>query len=93
MKRNYYINYNKTVDLYLFFPFFLEQESLYFIYKCIHFFFPQTNAISEFRKTYDKTVALGYRLDIVFHLIRMGLFYNDHDLITKNLEKAQRYGS
>lgn len=47
------------------------------------------NALTEFRKTYEKTVALGYRLDIVFHLIRMGLFYNDHDLITKNLEKAQ----
>ncbi|XP_055881581.1 26S proteasome non-ATPase regulatory subunit 6-like [Biomphalaria glabrata] len=46
-------------------------------------------ALSEFRKTYDKTVALGYRLDIVFQLIRIGLFYNDHDLITKNLEKAQ----
>ncbi|XP_005106668.1 26S proteasome non-ATPase regulatory subunit 6 [Aplysia californica] len=49
----------------------------------------KANALSEFRKTYDKTVALGYRLDIVFHLIRMGIFYNDHDLITKNLEKAQ----
>jgi len=47
------------------------------------------NALTEFRKTYEKTVALGYRLDIVFHLIRMGLFYNDHDLINKNLEKAQ----
>jgi 26S proteasome regulatory subunit N7 len=46
-------------------------------------------ALTEFRKTYEKTVALGYRLDIVFHLIRIGLFYNDHDLITKNLEKAQ----
>ena len=49
----------------------------------------QENALTEFRKTYEKTVALGYRLDIVFHLIRMGLFYNDNDLITKNLEKAQ----
>ncbi|KAK3765461.1 hypothetical protein RRG08_017136 [Elysia crispata] len=49
----------------------------------------KANALTEFRKTYDKTVALGYRLDIVFHLIRIGLFYNDHDLITKNIEKAQ----
>ncbi|RUS89116.1 hypothetical protein EGW08_003124 [Elysia chlorotica] len=49
----------------------------------------KASALTEFRKTYDKTVALGYRLDIVFHLIRMGLFYNDHDLITKNIEKAQ----
>ncbi|ESP00320.1 hypothetical protein LOTGIDRAFT_200903 [Lottia gigantea] len=46
-------------------------------------------ALSQFRKTYEKTVSLGYRLDLVFHLIRLGLFYMDHDLITKNLEKAQ----
>ncbi|PVD24204.1 hypothetical protein C0Q70_14674 [Pomacea canaliculata] len=46
-------------------------------------------ALSQFRKTYDKTVALGYRLDLVFQLIRLGLFYMDHDLINKNLEKAQ----
>ncbi|XP_067683844.1 26S proteasome non-ATPase regulatory subunit 6-like [Haliotis asinina] len=45
--------------------------------------------LSQFRKTYEKTVTLGYRLDIVFHLIRLGLFYMDHDIITKNLEKAQ----
>jgi len=49
----------------------------------------KANALTEFRKTYEKTVALGYRLDIVFHLIRIGLFYSDHDLITTNLEKAQ----
>lgn len=32
-------------------------------------------AISAFRKTYEKTVSLGHRLDIVFHNIRIGLFY------------------
>lgn len=46
-------------------------------------------ALSSFRKTYDKTVSLGHRLDIVFHLIRIGLFYLDHDLITRNIEKAK----
>ncbi|XP_063220272.1 26S proteasome non-ATPase regulatory subunit 6 [Bacillus rossius redtenbacheri] len=46
-------------------------------------------ALSAFRKTYDKTVSLGHRLDIIFHLIRIGLFYLDHDLITKNIEKAK----
>lgn len=45
--------------------------------------------LSQFRKTQEKTVTLGYRLDLVFHLIRIGLFYMDHDLITRNLEKAQ----
>jgi len=49
----------------------------------------KAGAMTQFRKTYEKTVALGYRLDIVFHLIRLGLFYMDHDLIKTNLEKAQ----
>lgn len=46
-------------------------------------------AILAFRKTYEKTVSLGHRLDIVFHLIRIGLFYLDHDLITRNIDKAK----
>lgn len=46
-------------------------------------------SISAFRKTYEKTVSLGHRLDIVFHNIRIGLFYLDHDLITRNIEKAK----
>ncbi|XP_055851781.1 26S proteasome non-ATPase regulatory subunit 6 [Episyrphus balteatus] len=46
-------------------------------------------AESAFRKTYEKTVSLGHRLDIVFHLIRLGLFYLDHDLITRNIDKAK----
>lgn len=47
-------------------------------------------AVSTFRQTYDKTVSLGHRLDIIFHLIRIGLFFMDHDLITRNIEKAKR---
>ena len=27
-------------------------------------------------------MGLGYRMDLVFYLIRLGLFYMDHDLIT-----------
>lgn len=47
------------------------------------------NAISVFRQAYDKTVSLGHRLDIVFHNIRIGLFFMDHDIITRNIEKAK----
>lgn len=50
----------------------------------------QEEAIKAFSKTYDKTVSLGQRLDLVFHNIRLGLFYLDHSLITRNLEKAKR---
>jgi 26S proteasome regulatory subunit N7 len=46
-------------------------------------------AVSAFRKTYEKTVSLGHRLDIIFHNIRLGMFYLDHDLITRNIEKAK----
>ena len=43
-----------------------------------------------FRQAYDKTVALGYRMDVVFYLLRIGLFYTDHEIIRSNIEKAQR---
>jgi len=46
-------------------------------------------AMAAFRKTYEKTVSLGQRLDIVFHMIRIGLFNMDHDVITRNIEKAK----
>ncbi len=47
--------------------------------------------MTTFRLAYDKTVALGYRMDVVFFLIRIGLFYSDHELIKANIDKAQRY--
>lgn len=46
-------------------------------------------AIKQFQVTYEKTVSLGHRLDIIFHNIRIGLFYLDHDLITRNIDKAK----
>ncbi|CAH0564759.1 unnamed protein product [Brassicogethes aeneus] len=47
------------------------------------------NCVSTFRQTYDKTVSLGHRLDIIFHLIRIGLFFMDHDIIVRNIDKAK----
>jgi len=46
--------------------------------------------LSYFRKAYDKTVALGQRLDIIFNIIRVGLFYMDNDLVTRNIAKAKQ---
>ncbi|ESN93411.1 hypothetical protein HELRODRAFT_103503 [Helobdella robusta] len=46
-------------------------------------------ALSQFRKVGEKTLTLGYRLDMEFHQIRIGLFYMDHDLIKRSFEKAQ----
>lgn len=48
----------------------------------------KAEALSQFRTILDKTVLPGCRLDITFHLIRMGFFWNDRDLITTNIEKA-----
>lgn len=46
-------------------------------------------AISAFRQTYEKTVGMGYRIDLVFNLIRLGLFFLDHKLISANISKAK----
>ena len=35
-------------------------------------------------------MSLGQRLDLVFHNIRLGLFYLDHSLVSKNIEKAKQ---
>ncbi|KAG8233403.1 hypothetical protein J437_LFUL013396 [Ladona fulva] len=50
----------------------------------------KNKSLAAFNKTYDKTVSLGHRLDIVFHKIRIGLFYLDHDLITKSINQAKK---
>merc|ERR1712156_231323 len=45
-------------------------------------------AVEAIRKTMEKTVGLGNRMDLIFHNIRIGLFWMDHSLIKANLEKA-----
>lgn len=46
-------------------------------------------ALTAFRITYEKTVGIGYRIDLVFNLIRLGLFFLDHKLINANIAKAK----
>merc|ERR1711971_1156191 len=48
----------------------------------------EKDAAVEARKTMEKTVGLGNRMDLLFHNIRIGLFWMDHSLIKANLEKA-----
>ncbi|TPP56204.1 26S proteasome non-ATPase regulatory subunit 6 [Fasciola gigantica] len=45
-------------------------------------------ALTQFRLILDKVLMPGFRLDAIFHLLRIGFFFNDRDLITKNLEIA-----
>ena len=56
------------------------------MYFSFHF---QEKALTVFLLAYEKAVALGYKLDILFYQIRIGLFYLDNDLITRNIDKAK----
>lgn len=47
------------------------------------------DAISAYRVVEEKTVGVGQRLDVVFTVTRIGFFYNDKELIRRNLEKAK----
>jgi len=44
---------------------------------------------TQFRITSEKTVALGQRIDIILALIRIGFFYNDKDLVHRNILKGK----
>jgi len=46
------------------------------------------NAVKQYRVTLEKTVGSGQKLDIIFTILRVGLFWMDHDLIKRNLEQA-----
>ena len=39
----------------------------------------------------EKTATLGSRIDLVFTVIRLGMFFSDADLIARNVDKAQWY--
>ena len=40
--------------------------------------------------TESKTVAVGQKMDLVFHTLQLGFFYMDFDLISKSIDKAKR---
>lgn len=46
-------------------------------------------AVAAFEQTFEKTVGIGYRIDLVFNLIRIGLFFMDHKIVTANITKAK----
>ncbi|KAF5404267.1 26S proteasome non-ATPase regulatory subunit 6 [Paragonimus heterotremus] len=45
-------------------------------------------ALAQFRLILDKVLMPGFRLDAIFHLLRIGFFFSDRELITKYLEIA-----
>ncbi|KAJ3035606.1 hypothetical protein HDV00_003632 [Rhizophlyctis rosea] len=48
-------------------------------------------AVSAYRVAFDKTGPLGHRIDLVFASIRIGFFFRDNNLISRNIEKAKTY--
>lgn len=50
----------------------------------------QEKALAQLKITEVKTVAVGQKMDLVFHTLRLGLFDLDFDLISKNIDKAKR---
>eukprot|EP01119_Soliformovum_irregulare_P001492 TRINITY_DN11199_c0_g1_i1.p1 TRINITY_DN11199_c0_g1~~TRINITY_DN11199_c0_g1_i1.p1 ORF type:complete len:393 (+),score=103.70 TRINITY_DN11199_c0_g1_i1:131-1309(+) len=47
------------------------------------------NAIKEYKATETLTVGAGQKLDVVLTQIRVGLFWMDHDIISRHLEVAK----
>uniref|UniRef100_A0A0N4Z0G1 26S proteasome non-ATPase regulatory subunit 6 n=1 Tax=Parastrongyloides trichosuri TaxID=131310 RepID=A0A0N4Z0G1_PARTI len=47
-------------------------------------------AVEAFEATFAKTVGIGLKIDIVFCLVRMGLFFNDSAMIEENITRAQK---
>ncbi|KAJ3344312.1 26S proteasome non-ATPase regulatory subunit 6 [Gonapodya sp. JEL0774] len=46
-------------------------------------------ALTAFRVAIDKTGPLGSRIDMVFSIIRIGFFFQDADVISRNIEKVK----
>ncbi|KAI9009507.1 26S proteasome subunit RPN7-domain-containing protein [Gaertneriomyces semiglobifer] len=46
-------------------------------------------ALSAFKTAIEKTGPLGHRIDLIFSCIRVGFFFHDNDVISKNIDKAK----
>ncbi|KAI9103290.1 26S proteasome subunit RPN7-domain-containing protein [Phlyctochytrium arcticum] len=46
-------------------------------------------ALEAYKTAFEKTGPLGHRIDLVFACIRIGFFFRDDDLISRNIEKAK----
>ena len=44
---------------------------------------------SALRKTLDKTISINNKIDIDFAMIRMGFFFDDLDMVRRNIEVAK----
>ena len=54
------------------------------------FFDIQEKALEQLKITEGKTVAVGQKMDLVFHTLQIGFFHMDFDLISKSIDKAKK---
>ncbi|XP_024387361.1 26S proteasome non-ATPase regulatory subunit 6 homolog [Physcomitrium patens] len=47
------------------------------------------NSLEQLKVTEAKTVAVGQKMDLVFHTLRLGFFHLDFNLISRNIDKAK----
>ncbi|KAG0591200.1 hypothetical protein M758_1G154100 [Ceratodon purpureus] len=47
------------------------------------------NSLEQLKITEVKTVAVGQKMDLVFHTLRLGFFHLDFTLISRNIDKAK----
>ncbi|OEL26719.1 26S proteasome non-ATPase regulatory subunit 6 [Dichanthelium oligosanthes] len=59
-------------------------KSLYFIRVG-----EKEKALEQLKVTEGNTVAVGQKMDLVFHTLQIGFFYMDFDLISKSIDKAK----
>jgi len=48
-------------------------------------------SLTAYRLAFDKTGPLGGRIDIVFSILRIGFFFDDGDVVFRNIDKAKSY--
>ena len=51
----------------------------------------QEKALEQIKLTEGKTVAVGQKMDLVFHTLRIGFFSMDYKLVATSIEKAKMY--
>lgn len=53
--------------------------------------YQQDRALEAQKLALEKTPGLGSRIDIVLTILRIGFFFNDTEIVTANISKAEKY--
>ena len=91
-KSLYFIRVGEKVGLAVFLQFYLRYCSQKKVSYGWYIFEPlfQEKALEQLKVTEGKTVAVGQKMDLVFHTLQIGFFYMDFDMIFKLIYKAKK---